>query len=68
MYAISTIDEGIELLTGVKAGKLLEDGRFEEGTVHSLVQLKLQQFATQARKLKEHHHKQEQKQQLQSKL
>jgi uncharacterized protein (UPF0128 family) len=34
MYAVRTIDEGIEFLTGVKAGERREDGTFEEGTVN----------------------------------
>ena len=31
VYSASTIDEGIEILTGVKAGALQPDGSFEEG-------------------------------------
>jgi len=34
IYPISTIDEGIEVLTGVNAGQLRSDGTFEAGTVH----------------------------------
>jgi len=53
IYAVKTIDEGIEFLTGKKAGMKLPDGTFEENTVNYLVdkQLrenadKLKQFAT----------------------
>jgi lon-related putative ATP-dependent protease len=35
--AVSTVDEGIEILTGVKAGARREDGTFEEGTVNARV-------------------------------
>jgi len=34
IYPVSTIDEGIEVLTGVKAGQLSGDGTYEPGTVH----------------------------------
>ncbi len=38
IYAISTIEEGIELLTGIKAGQRKEDGTFEEGTINYRVE------------------------------
>ena len=34
IYPVSTIDEGIEILTGVKAGQLKSDGTYDRGTVH----------------------------------
>ncbi len=45
IYPIKTIDEGIEILTGVEAGQLKEDGTFEEGTVNYLVDQELQRLA-----------------------
>jgi predicted ATP-dependent protease len=42
---VSTIEEGIEILTGVAAGKRDSSGRFEEGTVFSLVDQRLRQMA-----------------------
>lgn len=45
IYAIKTIDEGIEILTGVKLGTRDENGKFEEGTVSYLVQKKLDMYA-----------------------
>ncbi|MCX7983923.1 MAG: AAA family ATPase [Bacteroidetes bacterium] len=45
IYAVRSIDEGIEILTGVKAGKRLRNGTFETGTVYSLVDKKLQSYA-----------------------
>ncbi len=45
IYPIKTIDEGIEILTGVEAGQPREDGTFEDGTVHSLVDRDLQRLA-----------------------
>jgi lon-related putative ATP-dependent protease len=45
IWAIETVDEGIELLTGVKAGERREDGTFEEGTVNYLVDKKLRELS-----------------------
>jgi lon-related putative ATP-dependent protease len=47
IYAISAIDEGIEILSGVKAGKRLRSGRYERGTVNDFVDQKLFHFAEQ---------------------
>ncbi len=45
IYAISTIDQGIEILTGVKAGSRDENGDFEKDTVNRAVQDKLNIYA-----------------------
>jgi predicted ATP-dependent protease len=45
VYPVKTIDEGIEILTGVEAGQAREDGTFEDGTVHFLVDLEIQRLA-----------------------
>ncbi|MBN1272166.1 MAG: AAA family ATPase [Candidatus Aminicenantes bacterium] len=45
IYPIKTIDEGISILTGIEAGTMKEDGTFEEGTVHYLVDEKLKYLA-----------------------
>ena len=45
IYPISTIDEGIEILTGVKAGERGPEGRFPGGTINRLVEDKLRSFA-----------------------
>jgi ATP-dependent Lon protease len=44
IYAISTIDQGIELLTGVKAGKRIKIG-FQKDSINDRVDKKLQSFA-----------------------
>jgi predicted ATP-dependent protease len=44
IYAVSTIDEGIEVLTGVAAGARNSDGTYPEGSVNDRVQKKLQKF------------------------
>jgi predicted ATP-dependent protease len=45
IWAVKTIDEGIEVLTGVNAGQRLEDGTFEAGTVHHLANQRLRKMA-----------------------
>lgn len=51
IYSVKTIDEGIEVLTGEKAGQRRADGTFEEGTVNYLVDKQLRDMAE---KLKEY--------------
>jgi ATP-dependent Lon protease len=45
IYPVKTIDEGLEILTGVKAGERQADGSFEEGTVNYLVDKELERLA-----------------------
>ncbi len=45
IYPVKTIDEGIEVLTGVPAGRRREDGTYEEGTVNYLVNRRLGEMA-----------------------
>ena len=45
IYAVSTIEEGIEVLTGVPAGKKDKDGHFPAGTINRLVYEKLRKYA-----------------------
>ena len=45
IYAISTIEEGIELLTGVPAGSKDENDNFPAGTINYLVYNKLKKYA-----------------------
>ena len=49
IWAVHTVDEGIEILTGIPAGKMGPDGKYPEGTIHYLVNKRLQQFADTAR-------------------
>ena len=44
IYAVSTIDEGIEILTGVPAGKRNKSGGFPAGTINYLVYEKLKKY------------------------
>ena len=45
IWAVETIDQGIEILTEHQAGTRNREGKFPEGTVHDLVNKKLQEFA-----------------------
>ena len=45
IYAVSTIEEGIEVLTGVPAGRKDKDGNFPAGTINYLAYEKLKKFA-----------------------
>jgi predicted ATP-dependent protease len=51
IYAVKTVDEGIEILTGVPAGALQADGSYPEGTVHDLVNQKLKEYTETILKL-----------------
>lgn len=50
IYAISNIDEGIELLTGVPAGKKDNNGKFPAGSVNYLAYEKLKKYAEISKK------------------
>ena len=45
IYPVKNIDEGIEILTGVKAGRVGKDGTYLKGTVNKKVYDKLRKFA-----------------------
>ena len=45
VYAVKTIDEGIEILTGAPAGEREPDGIYPQGTVNDLVDKRLEQLA-----------------------
>lgn len=51
IYPVKTIDEGIEILTGVEAGERMPDGKFKEGTVNALVDRRLHELG---KKIKEY--------------
>jgi lon-related putative ATP-dependent protease len=44
IYSVSTVDEGIEVLTGIPAGCKNEKDEYEPGTIHYLVNKKLTAF------------------------
>ena len=47
VWAVNTIDEGVEVLTGVKAGRQGKRGEFTRGSVHARVAAKLKTIADQ---------------------
>ncbi|MEG1705839.1 MAG: AAA family ATPase [Clostridia bacterium] len=50
IYPISSIDEGIEILTDMKFGKLIDDKNYEPGTINYLVYNKLKAYAEKNKK------------------
>ncbi len=50
IYPIRTVDDGIEILTGIPAGHLRRDGNYPRNTVNYLVQEKLELFSRKAEK------------------
>jgi predicted ATP-dependent protease len=50
IYPVETIDEGIEILTGVPAGAAGPDGAYPPGTVNARVAARLDAFANAARR------------------
>ena len=53
IYAISTIEEGIEILTGVPAGKKDKNGKFPAGSINYLAYEKLKKYAKNSSKTNE---------------
>ena len=45
IYPVTTVEEGIEILTGMEAGEIQEDGTYPEGTLYRKVDDKLQEMA-----------------------
>ncbi|MEO0730143.1 MAG: ATP-dependent protease, partial [Pseudomonadota bacterium] len=50
IHAVETIDQGIEILTGVAAGEVDADGRYPDGSVNGRVQARLEAFARASRR------------------
>jgi len=49
IYAVETIDQGVEILTGVQSGVADDKGVFPEGTVNALVETRLRDMADDLR-------------------
>jgi len=45
IYAVETIDQGIEVLTGVPAGERDASGKFPEGSVNQMVEARIIELA-----------------------
>ncbi len=50
IYSVSTIDEGIEVLTGMKAGGKKKDGTYTKGSINDRVSKKLKKMATKLKR------------------
>jgi len=61
IYPVNTIEEGIEVLTGVTAGKRLGDGSFEPDSINDKVQKKLESLAQKLRDFSKGEEKEEKK-------
>src|SRR5690606_31694050 len=48
IYAVSSIDQGIEILTGARAGTAADDGNFPRDTIRGRVQARLETYAEAA--------------------
>jgi len=53
IYAVETVDEALELFTGLPAGERDENGQFPEGTVNYLVDKRLRELAREAKEAEE---------------
>ncbi|OPY66374.1 MAG: Lon protease [Syntrophorhabdus sp. PtaU1.Bin050] len=53
IYTIDRMEEGLELLTGMSAGELQEDGTYPEGTINYLVAKRLTEIGEALEKKKE---------------
>jgi hypothetical protein len=61
IYAVKTIDDGIEILTGKDAGELQPDGTYPEGTINAMVNEKLKALAVGLKSFEEEEHKENNK-------
>jgi len=61
IWSVATIDQGIEILTGVPAGERGADGSYPEGTINFLVDKRLEEFGESMKKFSASHEKEEKK-------
>lgn len=61
IWSVKSIDEGIEILTGLSAGDRGEDGSYPEGTINFLVDKRLTEFGESMKKFGASHEKEEKK-------
>ncbi|MFA5353462.1 MAG: Lon protease family protein, partial [Thermodesulfovibrionales bacterium] len=59
IYPIDRMEEGLEILTGMPAGEMADDGQFPEGTVNFLVMKRLTEIAAAMERKKEGEEKEE---------
>ncbi|MCM8746864.1 AAA family ATPase [Thermomicrobium sp. CFH 73360] len=66
IWAVETVDQGIEILTGVPAGERQPDGTYPEGTVHRRVMDRLRDYAERMRDFGRREEREEQRGQAQA--
>ena len=49
IYPVRTIDEGIELLTGVAAGERGKNGKYAKGSINERIETRLEKMARKAK-------------------
>jgi ATP-dependent Lon protease len=59
IYPVRSVDGGMEILTGLKAGEMREDGTFEGDTVNFLVDKELERLAASWKSFSEHPEKEQ---------
>lgn len=50
IYGVKTVEEGIEILTGMRAGKMNDEGQYEDNTIYQKVAGKLKKFVNFSKK------------------
>jgi lon-related putative ATP-dependent protease len=61
IYPIEKVEEGLEILTGMPAGQIQEDGTYPEGTVNHFVMKRLEEISEALEKKKEKEEEKEEK-------
>lgn len=61
IYPIGKVEEGLEILTGMQAGDMREDGTYPEGSINYLVMKRLEEIAESLEKKKEKEEEKEEK-------
>ncbi len=51
IYAVKTIDEGMEILTGMKAGVLGKNGKYPPQSINGIIAARMEEFFTLSQKL-----------------
>jgi predicted ATP-dependent protease len=49
IYAVSAIDEGMEILTGIESGRRTQRGSYKSGTINGFVEKRLRDMASQVK-------------------
>ncbi len=61
IWSVETIDQGIEILTGIPAGEKRPDGRYPEGTINEKVDMRLREILENMKKFSAGNDKDEKK-------